>query len=169
MDDTQIEDEIGQLKAKLDTYNEISSDYLPSILIRLRNYIFQVHTVYEKSMYTLVGQHYIKRSISSDESEMLFACITYADKLKLTMQFDINFPAESAKKIGSLRNEFAHKSGAKIRERYNLKIEIHKKLHSLSKFQDDIDTYWLATSGMGFEAARKHVDLNNKRFLRNQS
>lgn len=150
------QDEIAKLKNKLDTYNSNSAYHLTPELQRLRNYIFQVHNFYEVSMEELIA--------NSSQIKALLDTMTFADKLVEVERIKRHFPVGAAKKIGSLRNIFAHKNGEGLGERYGTEREIFKKLHSLSLYMDEIHIFWMVDGGLSESEAREQATLNNKRF-----
>lgn len=151
---------------KFDHFNDTDTDYIPPELARLRNYIFQGHAVYELALFVIIGQKLLSDSITVEKAEDLLSKLTFEEKLKMVALEEPTFPVKSARKINSLRNMFAHKRGRNLRSTFNSNSKILRKYKSLSKYQDDIDLFWVSLPSTGVTATegRSYIDRRNKKY-----
>lgn len=140
-----IVDEINQIIQRLETVNDISPYYLGPLQRKLRDYVYQEHAEYERSMETLIINRYLKQQTYEDKL-LLLEQISFDGKMKLVENDSPHFPLREAKKLNIIRNLFAHKNGRDIRNTYNTDEKLLKIYKFLDKVQTKLDDFWTPRS-----------------------
>lgn len=156
----KINEEIKNLKAVLDTQEDLSPNYLSKELKNLQNYVLLKHADLERGLEIRIlyqigcEMHGSKASFETwnmiHRSPVLIRIInelSFRVKLKMIIDFNDGLPEKSLKALNNYRNNFAHLNGTQLRKSYNYqttkgKLNIRNFLRSLIKAQEDLNKYY---------------------------
>lgn len=135
-------EEIKEIQTLLNHSHDTDPDYFPPELNKIKLHIFQIHASYERSLQILIMLNYFPNNKKYGEYEPLFEQITFDGKAKIVEIGHPQFPLVTAKKLNLIRNEFTHKKGMILREKYWPTKRMHKLYKFLKKAHDESNDFW---------------------------
>ena len=119
MDTKDIVNEIQRIKLRFDESHDTNPDYISPFIKELRQYVFQIHASYEQSMEIIIKGQFLRDNVTYDAARPLFDELSFYSKLKIVAPLKKDFPRKTADKLNRLRNDFAHKKGMALRDKYS--------------------------------------------------
>lgn len=161
----KIDQEIRNLKYKLDSIEDTHPDYIGKDLKDLQTRALSVHAHLEAVLETIILSQVMKeenelcftfthglptlimsKSMSATSTSIkLMEKISFINKIDIIKEFDDRIPEKSLNKVNKYRNEFAHPKGFNLRKEYDItskgKENTRNLLRCLIKGWKDMDEY----------------------------